>query len=1399
MKDTRQRPVHAGAALLALAAVLVGVGAAASSAATLAPGVTIVREDAAGIVLEYAPPAPSLAATVDPSGGVRVVVEGHRSLAAPGEPDLPTTSVLLGVPASGEPRLTIESVAYAPLGRAVVAPVPAVAGGEAPTRADFVPDARVYSGDLPFPGAAAALGAAHAMGPVRAASLVLSPVRWNPRTRELEAVVRLRARVDFPTAPSAGRAAAAPALRPRTESLLRAALVNFETARGFVVPRSAAKAGAGAAARGAGDSFASSDTWVRVTTRTKGLHRVTYDALVSAGVPDPGAAIGSTATLRVYNGGGLDLPESPLDPRPDWMKQVPILVQDGGVPGLFETGDAILFYALGLDGFLDEFEDSLPSDVHFHSRFADDNVYWLTWGGTFTEPAARLSAQPIDGTVVPGSGATVATKFLHRTHEEQDIVEDFTRFGEDGLFWADFRGGSAERRFLSSSPGAATADSARLKVRFYGHFQTDVANGGTYSGLATWNSVAVGDTSFRWDDQIGGATIVKAPFDFQHTGLFASGGPDTLQIRILDTFRRDVYLAWFELAYQRRYDALGQSTFLFTSPADTGLVHYDIVGFTGTAPHLIDVTDLFSARLVTGWDLDTLANTLSFEVPESSRRRYALWDDAAALAPSSVSLFSIQDLRDPALTADYVLIAADEFLSASGPLLAHRSREFDAIAVPLSQVVAQFGWGISQPAAVRDFLRYAVNNWDGGQGPGVGVVPEFALFVGDATKDYRGLRQSPNRNIFPAYYRIDAQGFQNDTFATDDWFTYLDGDSLADMAVGRFPTQNAAQVQTIVSKIIDYETNPELGEWRSRVIFVADDEMKGCPDRDLLSQCWDRFFLQVHLEDVEESAALVSEAFDHVKVYLMEFPFGNAAEKPAAKQQYLTELKKGGLISHYAGHGGFDKMADENVFFLSDADATKTQNGRRYFIFTAYSCSIGTFDLTAQSSIAELLMRSPGGGSIASFASAAPAFSGPSSELAVEFTTHAMVPPASGAAPRIGEAIRLAKTTLATFAALTNNEKYMHLGDPALRIGIPEKEVRVDAHPGFFSAALDSVSGSVIDADSVATWFNGTASVLVSGSADTSGYTYFPPPLGQRRRARYELLGGTLYRGDVLVVNGRWKATFYVPSDLRQGNRGRVRAYVTNGVTDGLGVADSLLTTRRAVTDSSDVDGPTMAATFDGRAYRPGITLLESALMALQLSDPHGINLQGDDDFFAITVTIDEGLPTERTANLTSSFQYDFGRFDEGELSVPFSQIFSTAVPLGPHTLLVRASDNLNNRSELAAEVILVGAEPTFKVSNPLNFPNPFSDRTCFQYSLTQNADVTIKIFTVNGRLVREIKNIASQTGTTDCSDPLLTWDGRDHEGDEVANGVYFFKVLAKSVDSRQESEAIGKALVMKR
>jgi flagellar hook assembly protein FlgD len=38
-----------------------------------------------------------------------------------------------------------------------------------------------------------------------------------------------------------------------------------------------------------------------------------------------------------------------------------------------------------------------------------------------------------------------------------------------------------------------------------------------------------------------------------------------------------------------------------------------------------------------------------------------------------------------------------------------------------------------------------------------------------------------------------------------------------------------------------------------------------------------------------------------------------------------------------------------------------------------------------------------------------------------------------------------------------------------------------------------------------------------------------------------------------------------------------------------------------------------------------------------------------------------------------------------------------------------------------------------------------------------------------------------------------IPWDGRDRDGDEVANGVYLYKVVARTLDGRYTSEALGK------
>ncbi|MEN8191880.1 MAG: FlgD immunoglobulin-like domain containing protein, partial [Bacteroidota bacterium] len=95
-----------------------------------------------------------------------------------------------------------------------------------------------------------------------------------------------------------------------------------------------------------------------------------------------------------------------------------------------------------------------------------------------------------------------------------------------------------------------------------------------------------------------------------------------------------------------------------------------------------------------------------------------------------------------------------------------------------------------------------------------------------------------------------------------------------------------------------------------------------------------------------------------------------------------------------------------------------------------------------------------------------------------------------------------------------------------------------------------------------------------------------------------------------------------------------------------------------------------------------------------------------------------------------------------------------------------------------------------FTVSNELkivdlyNYPNPFSDETAFTFKLTRiPEEVIIKIYTVAGRLIKNIY-LTSSDLKTDFN--KIEWDGRDEDGDKIANGVYLYKVILKDQDESQ-------------
>ncbi|MBI1926307.1 M4 family metallopeptidase, partial [Candidatus Poribacteria bacterium] len=77
------------------------------------------------------------------------------------------------------------------------------------------------------------------------------------------------------------------------------------------------------------------------------------------------------------------------------------------------------------------------------------------------------------------------------------------------------------------------------------------------------------------------------------------------------------------------------------------------------------------------------------------------------------------------------------------------------------------------------------------------------------------------------------------------------------------------------------------------------------------------------------------------------------------------------------------------------------------------------------------------------------------------------------------------------------------------------------------------------------------------------------------------------------------------------------------------------------------------------------------------------------------------------------------------------------------------------------------------------NYPNPFNPETWLPYQLAKPAHVVIRIYDVQGRLVRTLDLGEQPPGVYLEKSRAAYWDGRNHLGEVVPGGVYFYTLQA--------------------
>ncbi|MDZ7372177.1 MAG: C25 family cysteine peptidase, partial [candidate division KSB1 bacterium] len=380
--------------------------------------------------------------------------------------------------------------------------------------------------------------------------------------------------------------------------------------------------------------------------------------------------------------------------------------------------------------------------------------------------------------------------------------------------------------------------------------------------------------------------------------------------------------------------------------------------------------------------------------------------------------------RNRSVKADYIIITYDDFHQQALQLESLRENwnpkdRLETEVVNYSDVINEFGWGQPEPAAIRNFLAWAQDHWGN---------PRYVLLIGDGHYDYKNLlRQNAPNLIIP----FETEGTsENNTRTTDDWYTYTRGENAGmQMAIGRLVVQSVEEAQAVINKIVQYETNPDYGEWLKTITIVADDEYTERSDNET-----------IHTEQAEKLAENYVPDLLHVKkIYMINYPAIKTAsisgrEKPKATLELLEQINRGSLIINYIGHGNDELWAHERVLMRS-RDLDKLRNGRRTALWVAATCEFAYWDQPRQQSFAEDILNAAGRGAVAMISSSRLAFSDQNAAFNYQLYRELFRDyERSGLTQRLGDAVMLAK---AVQWDKHNAEKYALFGDPAMRLCTP--------------------------------------------------------------------------------------------------------------------------------------------------------------------------------------------------------------------------------------------------------------------------------------------------------------------------------------------------------------------------
>ena len=915
--------------------------------------------------------------SIDGNDFTQVSLEGWAKSAQAGAPELPISVRQVGVPFGVSLEVSVEP-GKAHVYRLEYPILPVVTqevdwqlpSGEVEKISPintfvYAEDAQIYHSGTPYPASLAEITSDGVMRQQRIASITVHSTQYLPKDQQLIIYETLLITVKYSGLPVVNNVAMAEESK-EIENYLEATLINYEESKQFRISENQLLNSGSLQSISTLPWTPPSPGW-RLKVRTTGIYKLSYSDLRAAGLPVDTL---NPQTFQVFTAG----------------QEIAIKVI-GENDGSFGISDYILFYGESID-----------------SKYALDNVYWLTYGNT---NGLRIASQN-------GSPSTASTPEFRLTKSHWELNK---------TYYSGLPGTNDLDRFLwgyAYSPSTTIIDwtygfilptlytgTATLKIALFG--QTSFAVNPDHHIKIYLNGTSLGDAT--WDGQTLQQVEVVVP-----QGLLQLGTNTIRVSSVLDTGATYdfVYIDWFDLNYPNTFTAENNLLpFTYTIP---GNWKYQLNGFSTDQVSVFDVSDPNAVTEFSGTSIFPVSGgyALQFEDTITNSTDYVAVEASAFKTVQAIEADMPSDLKSANNGADHITITHKDFNAAAQTLKNHRlTQGLRAVVVDVQDIYDEFNYGIVNPTAIRDFLAYAYSNW---QAP----APSYVALMGDGNYDPKDYLNYHRTSFIPPYL-ANVDPWMGETGADNRYVTLVGTDIIPDMMLGRISVNSLAEATAFVNKIITYETTPLSGDWFGKVLAIADNADAGgnfpIISDNLLSCC-------------------LPSSYSAEKIYYGTVPYTDVT---TTRNAILTSLNSGKLLVNYIGHGYTDGWAGESLFYANQVP--KLTNNGMYPVVLAMTCSEGyhinphTYDKNKEA-LGEVVTRADGKGAIASWSPTGQGVASGHDLLNRGFFDAIF----TNGVSTVGEATLAGKLNLGG-ASPDLLDTYLLFGDPALILARPVKAV----------------------------------------------------------------------------------------------------------------------------------------------------------------------------------------------------------------------------------------------------------------------------------------------------------------------------------------------------------------------